>query len=379
LFDRQCGLLFDSHQFLASLARTNVGLFQRRIDVLVRKLSLGSLVLAGVVALTFNGQRHPFPNQSIAGEVVTITKAHWPTDTEDPATVAAASCGSPVGAYSACEGICGCGTVTQGPEVSTNSVTNECGQTTSAIISGNTVTAWEMHATLSADGTQLIWPNGSIWVRTCTQCGDGIVQTGEECDDGNTKDSDGCSAGCRCESVGSGEIELKIRPPHVWTTDGTVLGGPVVSGVGEVIQVVYRRGFMPNLAEDHYEYQYFKRAGVAPIEIGRCRFFGGRNQAFYDGPKNGSKEGVLYFTSVRWVTVEAVCDNGSPPNGKVDKLEYTYVPCRAEKTTVHKQGDYPSECKTDILGQRCFGGKCKLDAVVFTRVNTFIEFVCPLP
>src|SRR6185295_4378104 len=96
-----------------------------------------------------------------------------------PADATAQSCASPVGAYSACEGICGCGTVTQGPEVFTNSVTNECGQTTAAIISGNTVTAWGMQATLSADGTELLWPNGSIWVRTCTPfCGDGIVQTG---------------------------------------------------------------------------------------------------------------------------------------------------------------------------------------------------------
>ena len=345
--------------------------------MLVRKISLGSLVLAGVVALTFNGRRHPFPNQSITDEVVAITKAPSPDEIEDPATIAAASCGSPVGAYSACEGICGCGTVTQGPEAFTNSVTNECGQTTSAIISGNTVTAWEMQATLSADGTQLIWPNGSIWIRTCTSfCTDGIVQTGEECDDGNTQDNDGCSANCRCELVGSGEIELKFRDPQRRLADGTVLGYKV-SDVGEEIRVVYRKGTGPTAEFDHLEYQYFKRPGVAPIEVGSCRFASGLNKASYDGPSNGFG-GVLYFTLLRWVTVDGGCDDpqpdDSPPNGKVDEIEYIYIPCRDEKATVHWQGDYPIGCKTN-----CFGGKCKLGAVVFTTVNTFNGFVCPLP
>lgn len=93
----------------------------------------------------------------------TPTPTSTPTNTPTPTP----NCASPIGVYSACQGTCGCGPPIVSPVISTDSATNECGWTTAAIISGNTVTAWGMQATLSANGTELIWPDGSIWVRTC--------------------------------------------------------------------------------------------------------------------------------------------------------------------------------------------------------------------
>lgn len=75
---------------------------------------------------------------------------------------------SPVGQYDACEGTCGCQPKTQAPVVTENAVINECGQSSGASITGNTVTAfaWNESATLSEDGTTLSWQDGSNWIRT---------------------------------------------------------------------------------------------------------------------------------------------------------------------------------------------------------------------
>jgi ketosteroid isomerase-like protein len=53
----------------------------------MRKISLGLLVLVGVAALTLNG-RGQSSNQSIADEVIAITKAQWAAEIRDPSNVA---------------------------------------------------------------------------------------------------------------------------------------------------------------------------------------------------------------------------------------------------------------------------------------------------
>lgn len=53
----------------------------------MRKISLGLLVLVGVAALTLNG-RGQSSSQSIADEVIAITKAQWAAGIKDPTNVA---------------------------------------------------------------------------------------------------------------------------------------------------------------------------------------------------------------------------------------------------------------------------------------------------
>jgi ketosteroid isomerase-like protein len=54
----------------------------------MRKISLGLLVLVGVAALTLNGRGQQSSNQSIADEVIAITKAQWAAEIKDPTNVA---------------------------------------------------------------------------------------------------------------------------------------------------------------------------------------------------------------------------------------------------------------------------------------------------
>jgi cysteine-rich repeat protein len=63
---------------------------------------------------------------------------------------------------------------------------------------------------------------------TCSQCGDGVVQSSETCDDGNTVGGDGCSAdcqdeGCIAETTGYPAVPL-CDDAKVCTTDACVDG-----------------------------------------------------------------------------------------------------------------------------------------------------------
>jgi hypothetical protein len=80
---------------------------------------------------------------------------------------AGVDCSTPVGLYDSCQGNCTCGVATRTPEVTTNSVINECAWTDPATISGTTVTSGGNSATLSGDGTTLVWTTGANWVRSC--------------------------------------------------------------------------------------------------------------------------------------------------------------------------------------------------------------------
>jgi hypothetical protein len=77
------------------------------------------------------------------------------------------ACASPLGIYDRCEGTCGCRPKTQRPQVAETSVTNECGGPSDALVTGNTVYAYQESATLSSDGQTLSWADGSRWVRSC--------------------------------------------------------------------------------------------------------------------------------------------------------------------------------------------------------------------
>jgi hypothetical protein len=76
-------------------------------------------------------------------------------------------CSSPIGPYHACVGTCGCQPRITAPVVGPSSVANECGQPSAATITGRMVSAYNETATLSPDGTMLVWQDGSVWVRSC--------------------------------------------------------------------------------------------------------------------------------------------------------------------------------------------------------------------
>lgn len=79
------------------------------------------------------------------------------------------ACSSPVGQYAACTGTCGCLPKTQRPEITREVAINECGSATMVVIKGASVYAWGETAELSADGTELKWMDGSIWIRGCDE------------------------------------------------------------------------------------------------------------------------------------------------------------------------------------------------------------------